>query len=104
MNSELREEILKKYEHSCLDGENKKLEALYRQHKYCPEGCGPTMEKAPGPSVEWAFQGSLIPRFLMKCHVCGCTINPHDGMVVRLGDEAAVAAAATGARIIKTGD
>ena len=99
MNPELREKALKKYE-SCLDGENKKLEALYRQHKYCPEGCGPTMEKTAGPNVEWAFQDSLVPRSLMKCHICGCTINPHDGMVVRLGDEAAVAAAATGARII----
>lgn len=70
-----------------LAGEHVKAEAIYRQHTRCPNGCGPTMEKDFG-GTEFAFADKdwLIPRCLMKCYACGCTINPFDGMVVHRGD------------------
>lgn len=71
-----------------LSGDHKKAEALYRQHSHCPNGCGPTMEKSHG-GVSFAFSNSdwLIPRCLMKCHACDCTINPFDGMLVEPGNK-----------------
>lgn len=70
-----------------LTGEQTKAEALYRQHKLCGNGCGHTMEKHFG-GVEFAFsdEGWHIPRCLMKCHACGFTLNPFDGMIVERGD------------------
>lgn len=71
-----------------LAGEHKKAEALYRQHLLCPNGCGQTMEKSHG-GVAFAFNDPnwLIPRCLMKCHACSCTINPFDGMIIEQGDK-----------------
>lgn len=70
-----------------LTGEHTKAEALYRQHTLCPNGCGPTMEKtAAHPNFAFADSGWLIPRCLMKCYVCDCTLNPFDGMLVERGD------------------
>lgn len=70
-----------------LGGEHAKAEALYRAHSMCKNGCGPTMEKCHG-GVAFAFADPswLIPRCLMKCHVCGFTMNPFDGMIVEMGD------------------
>lgn len=70
-----------------LAGEHTKAEALYRQHTHCLNGCGPTMEKSHG-GVSFAFSDSnwLIPRCLMKCHACGLTLNPFDGMLVERGN------------------
>lgn len=70
-----------------LSGESIKAEALYRQHKNCPNGCGPTMEKSFGGTA-FAFSDPdwSIPRCLMKCYKCACTINPFDGMLVERGD------------------
>jgi hypothetical protein len=70
-----------------LSPENEKAEALYRQHKMCPNGCGPTMEKSFG-GTEFAFSDPnwLIPRSIMKCYKCGCSINPFDGMLVERGN------------------
>lgn len=70
-----------------LGGEKIKAEALYRQHKMCKNGCGPTMEQHFG-GVQFAFADPnwLIPRNLLKCHACGFTMNPFDGMIVELGD------------------
>lgn len=70
-----------------LGGENTKAEALYRAHIVCKNGCGPTMEKSPGgPTFAFSDPAWLVPRCLLKCHVCGFTMNPFDGMVVALGD------------------
>lgn len=71
-----------------LAGDTAKTEALYRQHKFCKNGCGPTMEKHFG-GIEFAFSDPdcLIPRSLLKCHACGFTLNPFDGMIVALGDQ-----------------
>lgn len=71
-----------------LSGEHKKAEALYRQHKNCPNGCGPTMEKSFGGTA-FAFSDPnwLIPRCLMKCHACGHEMNPFDGMTVESGNK-----------------
>lgn len=70
-----------------LTGENVKAEALYRAHRMCKNGCGPTMEKHPGgPAFAFADPDWLIPRCLLKCHACGFVLNPFDGMVVELGD------------------
>lgn len=71
-----------------LAGEHTKAEAIYRQHKNCPNGCGPTMEKSFGGTA-WAFSDPdwLIPRCLMKCHACGHTMNPFDGMTVEQGNK-----------------
>lgn len=71
-----------------LAAEHKQAEALYRQHDHCPNGCGQTMEKSHG-GVSFAFSDRrwLIPRCLMKCHACGCTINPFDGMLVEQGNK-----------------
>ncbi len=71
-----------------LAAEHTKAEAIYRQHKLCPNGCGNTMEKNHG-GVSFAFADSdwLIPRCLMKCHACGCSINPFDGMLVEPGNK-----------------
>ena len=71
-----------------LAGEHTKAEALYRQHTKCPNGCGHTMEKSFG-GTEFAFSDPNwhIPRCLMKCYACGCTINPFDGMLVEIGDK-----------------
>lgn len=71
-----------------LTGESLKAEALYRQHTACPNGCGPTMEKA-GAHPNFAFGDSnwLIPRCIMKCYACGCTKNPFDGMIIEVGDK-----------------
>ncbi len=70
-----------------LSPESVAAEALYRQHKMCPNGCGPTMEKAFG-GTQFAFSDPNwnIPRCIMKCHKCGCSINPFDGMLVERGD------------------
>lgn len=71
-----------------LAGEHTKAEALYRQHTNCPNGCGPTMEKSfGGAAFAFSDPGWLIPRCLMKCHACGCTINPFDGMLVEQGNK-----------------
>lgn len=70
-----------------LDDEHRKAEALYRQHTHCPNGCGPTMEKASaGVAFAFADKDWRIPRCVMKCYTCGCSINPFDGMVVELGN------------------
>ena len=70
-----------------LSPESVKTEALYRQHRYCPNGCGPTMEKSfGGTTFAFADDNWLIPRSLMKCHACGHAINPFDGMTVERGD------------------
>lgn len=71
-----------------LSGQYKMAEAIYRQHQDCPNGCGPTMEKSFGGTV-FAFASSewLIPRCLMKCHACGCSINPFDGLLVERGNK-----------------
>lgn len=70
-----------------LTGEHTKAEALYRQHTHCANGCGPTMEKHfGGTSFAFSDDNWLIPRCLMKCHACGFTMNPFDGMVVERGD------------------
>jgi len=70
-----------------LSPEHVSAEALYRQHTICPNGCGPTMEKSFG-GTQFAFSDDnwSIPRCLMKCHKCGCTINPFDGMLVERGN------------------
>ncbi len=71
-----------------LAGQHKKAEAIYRQHLHCRNGCGRTMEKSHG-GVTFAFADPdwLIPRCLMKCHACGCSINPFDGMLVEQGNK-----------------
>lgn len=71
-----------------LSGQSKMAEAIYRQHLDCPNGCGPTMEKHFG-GVSFAFSDGdwLIPRCLMKCHACGHTKNPFDGMTVERGNK-----------------
>lgn len=70
-----------------LTPENEKAEALYRQHRLCPNGCGPTMEKAfGGAAFAFSDENWLIPRCIMKCYKCGCSINPFDGMLVERGD------------------
>jgi rubredoxin len=70
-----------------LAGERRAMDAIYNQHKMCKNGCGPTMEQHFG-GTEFAFADPnwLIPRALMKCHACGFTMNPFDGMIVALGD------------------
>lgn len=70
-----------------LAGEQRAAEALYRQHRDCPRGCGPTMEKSAGPA-SWAFGDDNwhIPRCLVKCRHCGCTKDPFGGIMVSLGD------------------
>jgi hypothetical protein len=70
-----------------LAAEDKAAEALYRQHRDCPRGCGPTMRKSAAPAA-WAFQDSNwhIPRCLMECQHCGCTKDPFGGLIVELGD------------------
>jgi hypothetical protein len=70
-----------------LTSETTKAEALYRQHKMCPNGCGPTMEKSFG-GTQFAFSDPnwSIPRCLMTCYKCGHSINPFDGMTVSRGD------------------
>jgi hypothetical protein len=70
-----------------LAGDQRKADALYRQHKFCKNGCGPTMEQHYG-GTQFAFADPdwLVPRNLMKCHICGFTMNPFDGMVVELGN------------------
>lgn len=70
-----------------LAPEQRKADALYRQHRYCPQGCGPTLERSWG-GTEFAFSDPSWhgPRCLMRCYNCGCTINPFDGMVVEVGD------------------
>lgn len=70
-----------------LSPESAQAAAIYRAHLHCPNGCGPTMEKSFG-GTSFAFSDDRwhIPRCLMRCHVCGCTINPFDGMRVELGD------------------
>jgi len=71
-----------------LTGESIKAEAIYRQHKHCPNGCGPTMEKSfGGTTFAFSDENWLIPRCLMKCYACDCTINPFDGMIVSVGDK-----------------
>ena len=70
---------------NAFKGESENLEALYRQHKTCPRGCGHTMTKEFG-GIEWTFGGdTLLPRFLMKCQRCGYCMNPFDGMTVETG-------------------
>lgn len=70
-----------------LEGEARAAEAIYRQHRDCPRGCGPTMQKSAAPAA-WAFgDGNWhIPRCLMKCQHCGCTKDPFGGFIVELGD------------------
>ena len=70
-----------------LSDENAKAEVLYQQHVHCPNGCGPTMEKASGGTAfAFADNNWLIPRCIMKCHICGCSRNPFDGMIIEAGD------------------
>lgn len=70
-----------------LTGEQKKLEALYRQHSECPRGCSGTMQKhAAHPNFAFGSKDWLVPRCLLKCSHCGCVLNPFDGMIVELGD------------------
>lgn len=71
-----------------FDKEQEQAEALYRQHRRCPNGCGETMEKAYG-GTEFAFASKNwnIPRCVMACYACGCSINPFDGMVISVGDK-----------------
>jgi hypothetical protein len=70
-----------------FDGEHTKAEAIYRQHTLCPNGCGHTMEKSHGGTAfAFADPDWHIPRCLMKCHACGCSKNPFDGMLIERGD------------------
>lgn len=71
-----------------LAGESRRNEAVYRQHRYCKNGCGPTMETAYG-GTQFAFSDpdTLVPRMLMKCHACGFSMNPFDGMIVEMGSQ-----------------
>ena len=70
-----------------LAGNQRSAEALYRQHKQCPRGCGPTMEKSAAPaSFAFGDPDWLIPRCLLTCAVCRCTYDPFNGLVVTLGN------------------
>jgi hypothetical protein len=100
MDPELCRKLTEGHE-DILTGEAEKAEAIYRQHKNCPRGCGPTMDKDVDVKFAFADSGWLIPRCLMKCSHCGCTINPFDGMVVNLGDPDTANAGGT---LIKTDD
>lgn len=90
LDPEVAQKAIEGYDCS-LSAEQVQAEALYRQHVRCPRGCGNTMQKHAG-SVAFAFSDPNwnIPRCLMRCHHCGCTVNPFDGMIVDLGkpDEA----------------
>ncbi len=70
-----------------LAGEQRKATSVYSQHRHCKNGCGPTMEQCYGGS-SFAFSDAdwLIPRALLRCHACGFTMNPFDGMIVNTGD------------------
>jgi len=66
-----------------LDGEQKKLDAFYRQFR-CPK-CKGNMAKH-FISVQHAFpDGALVPHSGLKCLSCDLVLDPHTGIVVGLG-------------------
>ena len=31
-------------------------------------------------------KGEILPKFYLECLACGCQFNPHNGMIVKLGN------------------
>ncbi len=59
-----------------LDGEQAKLEALYRQVA-CPRCMNTSWDKVLDVKHAFADPDVLVPRALLRCKTCQCVFNPH---------------------------
>jgi Zn ribbon nucleic-acid-binding protein len=50
----------------------------------CPR-CGGRCRKIGDFRTMW-HRGEILPRFYLECLACGCEFNPHNGMIVKLGN------------------
>ena len=69
-----------------LEGEQKKLDAFYRQFK-CPK-CMGVVQKEIFPPHAFADPDTVVPRSLLRCKLCRYLFDPHTGLTVELGGPA----------------
>jgi Zn ribbon nucleic-acid-binding protein len=50
----------------------------------CPR-CGGSCRKIGDFRTMWQ-KGEILPKFYLECLACGCQFNPHNGMIVKLGN------------------
>lgn len=71
-----------------LEPEAKKLDAFYRQF-VCLKCKGPVQKEIV---LSHAFKDpdTFVPRSCLRCQICRCLFNPHDGMILELGAPAPI--------------
>jgi hypothetical protein len=67
-----------------LSAEQKGLDAFYRQFK-CKR-CGGNVQKAFNPRHAFSDPEVMNPRALLRCTACKCLFDPHNGVILELGD------------------
>ena len=50
----------------------------------CPR-CGGSCRKIGDFRTMWK-EGEILPRFYLECLACGCEFNPHNGMIIKMGN------------------
>lgn len=84
MDPEVALRAIEGYE-NVLVGEQKKLDAFYRQF-HCPKCRGP-MRKETTPQHAFGDPDTLVPRSFLVCMDadCGHSFDPHSGITLRVG-------------------
>ena len=47
--------------------------------------CGGSCRKV-GDSRTMYVDGDILPRFYLECLACGCEFNPHNGIIIKMGN------------------
>jgi len=74
---------------SAFDGEQKKLDAFYRQF-ICPSCKGQSLSKRFNAGHAFSDSSCLIARATLVCDECKCQFDPHSGLILELGNPAKV--------------
>lgn len=70
-----------------LEPELKKMEAFYRQF-VCPQCKSGSLTKEYDPRIAFSDPNTLIARAILTCSLCGCSFDPHSGLILRMGNVA----------------
>lgn len=71
-----------------LEPEQRKLDAFYRQF-VCPR-CKGKCHKEYDAQHAFSDPDTLVPRALLRCDDCTALFDPHNGMIVEMGNLAKV--------------
>jgi hypothetical protein len=88
IDPEIAQAAIEGYE-SAFDGEQKKLDAFYRQF-ICPSCKSPSLAKRFNAGHAFSDPSCLIARATLVCNECKCQFDPHSGLILELGNPASV--------------